>query len=260
MRPTQWDIASASQCKQASAAALDNCFRRSSISSAFRCRSWSDSLMLESVWEVFGNHQGTRSSKKEPSISSAFSISIPPECSNKSWTTQWDIASASQCKQASAAALDNCFRRSSTSSAFRCRSCSDSLMLQSVWEVFGNHQGTRSSKKEPSISSESSAFSISYLHPQSVATNLEPLCATSMSLYLPSSSLPCSTSNTMRHCKCKPVQASFGSRLGQLFSETCNFFRVLLPLLVWLLNAWVSWGSVRESPGNVVIKERAKHI
>ena len=37
------------KCKRASAAALDNCFRKSSTSSAFRCRSWSDSLMLESV-------------------------------------------------------------------------------------------------------------------------------------------------------------------------------------------------------------------
>ena len=44
------------KCKQASAVALDNCFRRSSTSSAFRCRSWSDSLMLESVyvWKCSG--------------------------------------------------------------------------------------------------------------------------------------------------------------------------------------------------------------
>ena len=57
-------------CKQASAAALDNCFWRSSTCSAFRCRSWSDSLMRSSVWEVFWYHQET--SKKEPSISRTF--------------------------------------------------------------------------------------------------------------------------------------------------------------------------------------------
>ena len=53
-RDTQSEIANASQCEQASAAALANCFRRSSTSSAFRWRSWSESLMLDSVyvWSV----------------------------------------------------------------------------------------------------------------------------------------------------------------------------------------------------------------
>ena len=53
-------------------------------------------------------------------------------------------------------------------------------------------------------------------------------------------SLPCNVSYIMRHCKCKPVQASFSSCLGQLFSKIFDFFCVPLTLLVWLLNAWVS--------------------
>ena len=39
--------------------------------------------------------------------------------------------------------------------------------------------------------------------------------------------------------QCKPVQASFSSCLGQLFSKIFNFFCVPLTLLVWLLNASV---------------------
>ena len=62
---------------------------------------------------------------------------------------------------------------------------------------------------------------------------------TTMFLYLPSWSWPWNTSHTMRHCKCKPVQASFSSCFGQLFSKIFNFSCVLLPLLIWLLNAWV---------------------
>ena len=68
-RDTQSEIANASQCKQASAAALDNCFRKSSTSSALLWRSWSDSLMLESVhvWIRSGITR-ERISKKEPNI------------------------------------------------------------------------------------------------------------------------------------------------------------------------------------------------
>ena len=62
---------------------------------------------------------------------------------------------------------------------------------------------------------------------------------TTMFLYLPSWFLECNASHTMRHCKCKPVQASFSSCFGQLFSKIFNFSCVLLPLLIWLLNAWV---------------------
>ena len=144
---------SANQCKQASAAALDNCFRRSSTSTAFCWRSWSDSLMLESVpvWTLWTWSEITRekrTSKQKPSISCISAhiiaylflsilhhITIPrlSRC-NVSRTTK-----NKKCKQASAVALDNCFRRSSTSSAFRCRSWSDSLMLESVyvWKCSG---------------------------------------------------------------------------------------------------------------------------
>ena len=61
-----WD---SSTCKQASAAALANCFRRSSTSSAFRWRSWSNSLMLESVhvW-IRSGITGETAHKKEPCI------------------------------------------------------------------------------------------------------------------------------------------------------------------------------------------------
>ena len=137
--------------------------------------------------------------------------------------TQWKIASASQCKQASAAALDSCFRRSSTSSACRWRSWSDSLMLESVhvW-IWSGITREKIKLKKPSIPFVS-AHIIPYLYPQK--------CQFAIRAH--------DVSHTMKDCKCKPVQASFSSCLGQLFSKIFNFFCVPLTLLVWLLNAWV---------------------
>ena len=255
IRPKQWDIASAGQCKQASAAAVDNCFRRSSTCSAFRCRSWSDSLMLESLWKLLRNRQGTRTSEKELSISSTFNISIPLECISTSWIIidhfvhiyvcfsichphpchtmrspkQWDLASAGQCKQASAAAVDNCFWRSSTCSTFRCRSWSDSLMFESLWEVFRNHQGSRTSEKELSISG--TTFSIStvfYSIPLECSneswTNVRNIY---VSLNLPSSSLSCNPPQTTTDIasagQCKQASAA---AVDNCFwrSSTCSAF------------------------------------
>ena len=53
-------------------------------------------------------------------------------------------------------------------------------------------------------------------------------------------SLQCNVSRTMRHCKCKPVQASFGSCLGQLLSKIFDFFCFLLTLFTWLLKSRLS--------------------
>ena len=143
--PTQWDIARSCQCKQGSAAALDNCFRRSSTSAAFCVRSWSDSLMLD--WDISGHARRspgkTRVKAKTKHVLpicayhgiSAYlslSISISQDFSRAISCNVFRTMGNPKCKQASAAALDNCFRKSSTSSAFRCRSWSDSLMLESV--------------------------------------------------------------------------------------------------------------------------------
>ena len=75
-------------------------------------------------------------------------------------------------------------------------------------------------------------------YPKTAPRHHGPLCATYMPIFWPSWFLACNASHTMRHCKCKPVQASFSSCLGQLFSKIFNFSCVLLPLLIWLLNAW----------------------
>ena len=206
-----------SKCKQAAAAALDSCFRRSSTSSAFRWRSRSDSLMLESVhvWIWSGITRET-AHKKEPCISvmsAHISIFISSQIyiprllpCNVSHTTR-----NQKCKQAAAAALDSCFRRSSTSSAFRWRSRSDSLMLESVhvWIWPGITRET-AHKKEPCIPVMSAHISIS-ISSQIFAVQ----------------------------CFSHKVQASCSSCLGQLFSKIFNFFCVPLTLPVWVLNAWV---------------------
>ena len=237
IRRKQRDIASAGQCKQASAAAVDNCFWRSSTCSTFRCRSWSDSLMFETAWEVVRNHHKHGHQRKSYAYlaphsaylqySTVYPLSVAtnhgPMCATSMslWIChphlcrairpkQWDIASAGQCKQASAAAVDNCFRRSSTCSAFRCRSWSDSLMFESVWEVFRNHHKHGHQRKSYAYLAHSADLQYSAVYPLSVATNHGPLCATSMSLYLPSSSLSCNPPQTKRH-----VLAS-ASKLQQL--------------------------------------------
>ena len=145
MRPTQWDIARSCQCKQGSAAALDNCFRRSSTSAAFCVRSWSDSLMFD--WDISGHARRspgkTRVKAKAEHVLpicayhgiSAYlslSISISQDFSRAISCNVSHTTGNPKCTQASAAALDNCFRKSSASSAFRRRSWSDSLMLESV--------------------------------------------------------------------------------------------------------------------------------
>ena len=176
---------------------------------------------------------------------------------------QTDIASAGQCKQASAAAVDNCFWRSSTCSAFRCRSWSDSLMLESLWEVFRNHQGSRTSEKELSISGTTLSIStVFYSIPLECSkeswTTVRNIY---VSLNMPSSSLSCNPPQTKRHCKCWPVQASFSSCRRQLFSKIFNFFCVPLAFLVRLLNAWLSSfmsGRVWRSPGKTTTKKKPR--
>ena len=98
--------------------------------------------------------------------------------------------SHTKCKQAAAAALDSCFRRSSTSSAFRWRSRSESLMLESVhvWIWPGITRKT-AHKKEPCIPVMSAHISIFI----------------SSQIYIPRL-LPCNVSHTTRNQSASKLQ------------------------------------------------------
>ena len=96
--------------------------------------------------------------------------------------------------------------------------------LSSCLDVLGDHQGKQTSKKKPSM--PHTFYICTYLFPNTVS--IQAILAKVFPI------------QPELNCRCKPVQASFSSCLGQLFSKIFNFFCVPLPLLVWLLNAWLS--------------------
>ena len=87
---------------------------------------WLSSFMSGRVWRS----PGKTTTKKKPRVPQHYVYSSHP-CQSISHATRIKLYISAG--QASAAALDNCFRKSSTSSAFRWRSWSDSLMQESVY-------------------------------------------------------------------------------------------------------------------------------